>query len=365
MKKRDLFVLITFLLCCVALLSGCANGLVSELFGDVIHEHLPILSTPPIDITQFSAQSMQVSMDYGMHRSGLATPLLNSCTTEFLDKDVWDLDVFVPGDVYHLTYMGVIMVQETYPGTVILPEGGLLDVSRVDAGIVRLEYRDGQWQGAEQELFFKQEMCEYVILDEQGNYCALAEYDTAKPLYVTYSIGQSLYDPVTDVMSLAPLAAYAYAPRDTKQHAFYTNLDYGSYRAEKATVLMDSAVPFIDQPLIAGDIVYVSYTGDWLMEESYPGKVVFVEGEVKRVDIYPARVCALRVALDADGNKILVDQSGNQVQQTGYYVLTDADGSFTTWSQFEVGTRIYASYSAEQGIYPTNIAGLYLYLPRD
>ena len=127
---------------------------------------------------------------------------------------------------------------------------------------------------------------------------------------------------------------------------------------------MDSAVPFIEQTLIAGDIVYVSYTGDWLMEESYPGKVVFVEGEVKRVDIYPARVCALRVALDADGNKILEDQSGNQVQQTSYYVLTDAEGSFTSWNLLAVGTTIYASYIANQGNAPTEVAGLYTYLPR-
>ncbi len=360
MKKRDLFVLITFLLCCVALLSGCANGLVNELFGDVIHEHLPILSTPPIDIPQFSAQSMQVSMDYGMHRSGLATPLLNSCTTEFLDKDVWDLDVFVPGDVYYLTYMGVIMVQETYPGTVILPEGGLLDVTRVDAGILCLAYDDG-WKPVENGYKISGELCEYVILDEQGSFCSLADYDTTKMLYVTY-----YRDLLQPRKAITPLAAYAYEPRETQQAAFHTLYDYGVSSEDKATLLMDGATVFVDEQLIAGDEVYVSFTGECLIEESYPANVVFVDGEIKRVDVRPARICVLTVIEDAaTGKKMLKGEHKNAVQSVPDYVLTDADGSFTTWSQFEVGTRIYASYSAEQGIYPTNIAGLYLYLPRD
>ena len=359
MKKRDLFVLITFLLCCVALLSGCANGLVSELFGDVIHEHLPILSTPPIDITQFSAQSMQVSMDYGMHRSGLATPLLNSCTTEFLDKDVWDLDVFVPGDVYHLTYMGEIMVQETYPGTVILPEGGLLDVTRVDAGILCLAYDDG-WKPVENGYKISGELCEYVILDEQGSFCSLADYDTTKMLYVTY-----YRDLLQPGKAITPLAAYAYAPRETQQAAFQTSYDYGVFRENKATLLMDGATVFVDAQLIAGDEVYVSFTGEFLIEESYPANIVFGDGEVKRVDVRPARICVLTVIEDAaTGKKMLRGESKYAVQSVPDYVLTDPDGSFTALNDFPEGTRLYASYSADQGVFPTGIAGLYTYLPR-
>ncbi len=360
MKKRNLFVVFTLLICCAALFSGCANGLVSELLGEVIHEHPPILSTPPMDIVQFSAQSMQVSMDYGMHRSGLATPLLNSCTTEFLDKDVWDLDVFVPGDIYHLTYMGELMVQETYPGTVILPEGGFLDVTRVDAGILCLEY-DGGWKPVENGYQISGELCEYVILDEQGSFCSLADYDTTKALYVTYY--RNLLQPGK---AITPLAAYAYAPRETQQTAFQTSYDYGVIRENKATLLMDSATVFVDVPLIAGDEVYVSFTGECLTQESYPANVVFVDGEVKRVDVRNARICVLTVIEDAaTGKKMLMGESNFAVQSVPDYVLTNSDGSFTALNDFPEGAKLYASYSADQGVFPTSIAGLYTYLPRN
>ena len=353
MKKIGKVLSMVLLVACFALLTSCANELLDLLPSNTTNIQ-----------SNLNESRMQVKIDYGFIREGKATSLLDSCTTDFLEKDAWELDEFLPGDIYVLTYQGEMMVLETYPGTLVLPEGGLLDVTRIDAGVLCLAYRDDKWQGAEQDVIFTQDICEYVVLDQEGNFCTLAEYDTTKPLYVSYSVGQIRYDTSKGTLIITPLAAYAYAPRETKQHAFYVNLDYGSYRAEKATVLMDSAVPFIEQTLIAGDIVYVSYTGDWLMEESYPENVVFVDGEIKRVDIYPARVCALRVAKDADGNKILVDQSGNSVQNAGYYVLTDADGSFTTWNLLEFGTTIYASYTANQGNAPTEIAGLYTYLPR-
>lgn len=354
MKKRNPFFVLALLVCCIALLSGCANGLVGELFGEVIHEH------PPVDITQFSEQAMHVTMDYGMFRSGLATPLINGCTTEFLDKFIWNLDVFVPGDVYHLTYMGEIMVQESYPGTVILPEGGLLDVTRVDAGILCLVYDDG-WKPVENGYKLSGELCEYVVLDEQGSFCALAEYDTTKTLYVTYYLHQLQPD-----KTVTPLAAYAYAPRETQQSAFHTYYDYGVCRENKATLLMDGATVFVDEPLIAGDVVYVNYTGEWLMQESYPGNVVFVDGEIKRMDVYRSRMCVLTVVKDGStGKKMLADENKRLIESVPDYVLTDADGSFINWNRLEVGTKIYASYSADQGMFPTNIAGLYTYFPRN
>lgn len=183
MKKCNLVLVLVLLVCCTALFSGCANE-----------------------------QKMYVRLDYGFHRPGLATPLIDGCKTEFLDKDAWGLDVFLPGDVYVLTYHGEIMVLETYPGTVILPEGGLLDVTRIDAGILCLVY-DGGWKPAEDGYILSGELCEYVVLDEQGNFCTLAEYDISKPLYVTYEQAKALQTENGSI-AVTPLAAYAYLPRN-------------------------------------------------------------------------------------------------------------------------------------------------------
>ena len=162
------------------------------------------------------AMTMNVTLDYGNIRPGLATPLLDSCDTAFLDKDQWSLDVFIPGDVYHVSYTGELMILETYPGQMVLQEGELVSVERTDAGIVPalLKKQENRYvlQSLEDAIQIETDLPGYVILDEQGSYCELSDDLLGKTLYVTYEQGRVVYGQDDGIIVYA-LALYAYLPR--------------------------------------------------------------------------------------------------------------------------------------------------------
>lgn len=154
-------------------------------------------------------------------------------------------------------------------------------------------------------------------------------------------------------------------PSATKQAEFHTYYDYGFSQPGKATLLMDGSTVFVDEKLIAGDVVTVYYTGEMYVQESYPGTVVFSGGEVKRVEVQKAKLCILTVTQNAQtGEKQLVNQLDQPLTSAPDYALTDWDGSFVAWKELEVGTVLYGSFLDTTGEIPTEVVGLYAYLPR-
>ena len=154
-------------------------------------------------------------------------------------------------------------------------------------------------------------------------------------------------------------------PGTTKQAEFHTYYDYGFSQPGKATLLMDGSTVFVDEKLIAGDVVTVYYTGEMYVQESYPGTVVFSGGEVKRVEVQKAKLCILTVTQNAQtGEKQLVNQLDQPLTSAPDYALTDWDGSFVAWKELEVGTVLYGSFLDTTGEIPTEVVGLYAYLPR-
>ena len=154
-------------------------------------------------------------------------------------------------------------------------------------------------------------------------------------------------------------------PGTTKQAEFHTYYDYGFSQPGKATLLMDGSTVFVDEKLIAGDVVTVYYTGEMYVQESYPSTVVFSGGEVKRVEVQKAKLCILTVTQNAQtGEKQLVNQLDQPLTSAPDYALTDWDGSFVAWKELEVGTVLYGSFLDTTGEIPTEVVGLYAYLPR-
>ena len=154
-------------------------------------------------------------------------------------------------------------------------------------------------------------------------------------------------------------------PGTTKQAEFHTYYDYGFSQPGKATLLMDGSTVFVDEKLIAGDVVTVYYTGEMYVQESYPGTVVFSGGEVKRVEVQKAKLCILTVTQNAQtGEKQLVNQLDQPLTSAPDYALTDWDGSIIAWNELEVCTVLYGSFLDTSGELPTEVAGLYIYLPR-
>lgn len=157
---------------------------------------------------------MRVTMDYGNYRgSGYATPLLESCETDFLDKQQWGLDEFVPGDVYYVTYTGEMMFLESYPGRVVLKDGAVVSVERKNAGILAVSFDEQQvLQSLEDDFVLDAQLPEYVILNRDGDFCKTEHCFYGGTLYATYEKAKA--EQTEDgKMLITVLAIYAYMPR--------------------------------------------------------------------------------------------------------------------------------------------------------
>ena len=154
-------------------------------------------------------------------------------------------------------------------------------------------------------------------------------------------------------------------PGATKQAEFHTYYDYGTFQACKATLLMDGSTVFVDEKLIAGDVVTVYYTGEMYIQETYPSTVVFHDGQIERVEVQEARVCWLTVTQNAQtGEKQLVNELDQLITSAPDCVLIAVDGPFLSWNKLEIGTVLYGSFLDTTGEIPTEVAGLYMYVPR-
>ena len=155
-------------------------------------------------------------------------------------------------------------------------------------------------------------------------------------------------------------------PGTTKQAEFHTYYDYGFVQPGKATLLMDGSTVFVDEELIAGDVVTVYYTGELYIQETYPGTVVFQNGQIEHVEVKQAQLCILLIVQDEQtGEKYLVNNVyGTRIETAPDYVLCDRDEHYIEWTSLHTGATLYGSYTSKQGSDPTVIAGLYTYLPR-
>lgn len=155
-------------------------------------------------------------------------------------------------------------------------------------------------------------------------------------------------------------------PGQTKQAEFHTYYDYGFHQPGKATLLMDGSTVFVDEALIAGDVVTVYYTGEMYVQESYPSTVVFQNGQIEHVEVKQAQTCILLIVQDEQtGEKYLVNNLyGTRIETAPDYVLYDRDEHYIEWTSLNTGTTLYGTYTSKQGSDPTVIAGLYTYLPR-
>ena len=133
--------------------------------------------------------------DYGMHRPGLAAMLYDSGTLFFTLPEGFDPPV--AGDVFTVTYTGQLMVQESYPSTVVISGGKIQSVSGQKAEILQVTYyapADGTPErfvttlddGSEEEIAVISRPA-YYIINEDGEFLPLSEVSDCITLYLTYS----------------------------------------------------------------------------------------------------------------------------------------------------------------------------------
>lgn len=157
---------------------------------------------------------------------------------------------------------------------------------------------------------------------------------------------------------------------EVKTNYLEVHFDYGVHIKDHATLLIDTCEFFFDpidynlETIIAGDLIEVSYIGDWYVLTSYPGQIVTSSFNVVEIKQHKASITELVVTLDEYGNKTLgaineLDFTSNMIEAE--YVV-NKDGTFVPYKDLEVGTIVYGVNPASYNSF--TIKYLYSYNPR-
>lgn len=151
--------------------------------------------------------------------------------------------------------------------------------------------------------------------------------------------------------------------------------DYGMHRPGLATMLYEYSTLFFTlpegfDPPVAGDEFTVTYTGELLVQESYPSSVVIMGGEIVSVSAEKAVIYTVRynvknkrlTVLDENGEAVAIDF----INYPQYYII-DGEGHFAELSTLTEDTILYGSVSPtnqEHADVQISFSGLYLQNPR-
>ncbi len=132
--------------------------------------------------------------------------------------------------------------------------------------------------------------------------------------------------------------------------SFTVQYDYGQHVEDRATLLLSGTIPFFDpeeygvSPLIAGEKVTVSYTGELRILESYPSQAVLDGVTIEKVEKTDRAYITDCHCVDGK----LFDPLGNWFsnltkEDIPEYVIHE-DSTFTPFDELAEGTKLYASY---------------------
>lgn len=155
---------------------------------------------------QKNETSFVVNCDYGKYTQGKVTYLLGGSSV-FFNRDEYDIETFVLGDVVTVEYTGEMTIRESSPSKIDL-NGKIKNVSVVEAEILQVKYDGVNIVSVDgKQTYTFEETPQYVIKDGAGNFVALEEMQAGALLYATYRDNQVSGKTVT------PDGLYAYLPR--------------------------------------------------------------------------------------------------------------------------------------------------------
>jgi len=142
-------------------------------------------------ITDFVAKYTQqtttftVTYDYGFHIEGKVETLLDG-NTVFFNPAEYGFAPLLAGDKITVTYTGEMLMQETYPGTVVI-NGELKNIKKESAPIAQYVYKNSGWYvcNGEEETLIEPEFPEYVLAEDMSFY-PLTDVAEGTTLYATY-----------------------------------------------------------------------------------------------------------------------------------------------------------------------------------
>ena len=127
-------------------------------------------------------------------------------------------------------------------------------------------------------------------------------------------------------------------------------LDYGQHVSDRVTELFGGAIIPTEirekagTPLIAGDEVRVSFTGEWLEQETYPSTIVMKDVQIQSVEVTHLPIVECVLAVVPCGGEISLLPMSHDILLGSFltsYVI-HLDGSFNDLNDESVGKQVYA-----------------------
>lgn len=127
-------------------------------------------------------------------------------------------------------------------------------------------------------------------------------------------------------------------------------IDYGLHVSDRVTELFGGAIIPAEirekagTPLIAGDEVRVSFTGEWLEQETYPSTIVMKDVQIQSVEVthLPIVECVLAVIPCGGGIGLLPTSDDILLGSFLTPYVIHLDGSFNDLNDESVGKQVYA-----------------------
>ena len=164
------------------------------------------------------------------------------------------------------------------------------------------------------------------------------------------------------------------ASNKTSSVTFTVQLDYGMHVEGRVVPLLGDNYIFFNAeeynvaPLLGGDLVTITYTGEMFVLEKYPGEVVITNGEIISVKKHSADIIEI---VRRDGLWYTLEEymwGGNSLGVTLPDYVVHADRSFSPLEEIEDGVTLYATYQPTdklQGHTILDAFALYDYPPND
>ena len=149
-----------------------------------------------------------------------------------------------------------------------------------------------------------------------------------------------------------------------KSATFTVGYDYGFHRQGEATLLFSGSTPFFDPaeygltPLLAGEELTLSYTGELYVQESYPSQVV-LKGKILSVRKTKQAKVEEILFSGVTGGKITAN--GRTFVNLPSFAITQ-DGSISEIESLTLGEALFVAYTEEEET-EVQATAIYLYNP--
>ncbi len=145
--------------------------------------------------------------------------------------------------------------------------------------------------------------------------------------------------------------------------------DYGFHIKDKVAILLnDSTVWFNPKDynintLVAGDELIIKYTGEFMVQETYPSQVVTSKLTIQSIEVIEANIIEFRVSGSDDISLVSLDPKYTNYTLSNVGYVVDQEFLFKKYEEYPEDTILYGSVAKSSD--SIEISCLYDYNPRE